>query len=122
MKKKSIQALVAYETKMKTMGFEETLLLPPPVHATSGSKRIPGITRALDTITTNVSTMDADADGGVEDFIAEIGEDSKADEEDEMLWPGFQQIVQGIGMGVKMEPKGGESEMESSPLYRMDEI
>ena len=114
--------------KIKVMGFEETPLPPPPhaaaaAAATSGSKKIPGIFGDLDVVMTNVSGMDVnDDDGGIEDLIAEIHDDSESDEE-EMLWPGFKKHVWGAAMGVKREPEReerGGSEEECSPLYRMD--
>ena len=108
--------------------FEETPL-PPPPHAAaaattaSGSKKFPGIFRDLDVVMMNVSGMDVDDnDGGIEDLIAEIHDNSESDEE-EMLCPGFKQHVQGTAMGAKREPEReerGESEEECSPLYRMD--
>ena len=72
------------------MGFEETPLPPPPhAAAASGLKKIPGIFGDLDVVMTNVGGMDVDDDdGGIEDLIAEIHDDSESDEE-EMLWPGF---------------------------------
>ena len=70
------------------MGFEETPLPPPPhaaaaAAATSGSKKIPGIFGDLDVVMTNVGGMDVDDDddGGIEDLIAEIHDDSESDEE-----------------------------------------
>ena len=59
--KKSIQALAIYKKKVEEMGFEETPLpLPPCAAAASGSEKIPGITKALDTVMTNDGAMDVD--------------------------------------------------------------
>ena len=72
------------------MGFEETLLPPPPHSAAaSESGKIPGITKALDTIMTNDGAMDIDDSGGILDLIAELSKGSGSDEEDQALWPGF---------------------------------
>ena len=88
-KKKNIQAIAVYEEKIKEIRFEETPLLPPPVYAcaASGSKRILQITGTLDAIKKNVDN------NGVEDFLAkinEISEGNESDDEDRVLWPGFQ--------------------------------
>ena len=120
--KKSIQALAAYEKKIKAMGFEETPLPPPPrasVAAASGSEKILGITRVLDTVRTNGDGIDINVSGWISDFI---DEDSGPDEEDGTLWRGFRQHAQGVRMGEKMEPEEEESEEESGPLYRMDTL
>ena len=55
----------------------------------SGSEKIPGITTVLDTVMMNVSGMDVNDDGWMEDLIVEIHEDSESSEEDGMLWPVF---------------------------------
>lgn len=81
--------------KIKVMGFEK-MPLPPPPHAaaaaaaaTSGLKKISGIFGDLDVVMMNVGGMDVnDDDGGIEDLIAEIHDDSESIKE-EMLWPGF---------------------------------
>ena len=88
--KKSIQALAIYEKKVKEMGFEETpMLLPRHAAAASGSGKIPGITKALDTIMTDDGAMDVDDSGGISDLIAELSKGSGSDKEDGALWPGF---------------------------------
>ena len=80
--------------KIKVMEFEETPL-PPPPHAAaattaSGSKKFPGIFRDLDVVMMNVSGVDVDDnDGGIEDLIAEIHDDSEPDKEDRTLWSVF---------------------------------
>ena len=62
--------------------------------------------------------MDVD-DNGVEDFLAkidEISEGNKSDEEDGVLWPGFQWCMKDVE--IEMEPEWEDE--ESGPLYNMD--
>ena len=87
---RNIKSLALYERRVQDMGFELTML-PPPPSAALVAKKIPGIRRPK-VLEVAGDAMDVDDEYGVEDFIAEIekvDDNPDTDDDDKCEFPGF---------------------------------